>query len=333
MEAIPEDRDRFDPERQALDEVEDGGGSALNVACALAAAGWRVVTAGMVGADEAGRAAIEALRRHGVDARIERAAGRRTKQVEVFVERRSGANAFRAVIPDHAAPPWDGSCPEIGGARWLLLDRPGARGIERLRGRRSDGVRSPGSGRENALLLNGPIHRPQAEERWRTALPLLSYLQIPETDQRDGPLSDEPEGSAGRVGGGGAGAGTGASAGASAMLGPATIHRPSAWPPLGEREIEEILSSGLAILARTRGARGAIVHQAGTRAAIEVPSRLGKGELVDPTGAGDAFAAGFLDVRLRGGPVEQAAATASDWAARACRHLGARAWLQGEPPR
>jgi sugar/nucleoside kinase (ribokinase family) len=54
--------------------------------------------------------------------------------------------------------------------------------------------------------------------------------------------------------------------------------------------------------------------------------------VIDPTGAGDAFAAGFLDARIAGATIVDAAQRGVDWAARACRHLGARGWLDAEPP-
>ena len=45
-----------------------------------------------------------------------------------------------------------------------------------------------------------------------------------------------------------------------------------------------------------------------------------------------ALAAGFLDALLDGHSLDQAGDRGVEWAARACRYLGARAWLDQEPP-
>jgi sugar/nucleoside kinase (ribokinase family) len=82
-------------------------------------------------------------------------------------------------------------------------------------------------------------------------------------------------------------------------------------------------------LVRTRGALGAILHDAGG-GSWDLPSRAGA--ILDPTGAGDALAAGLLDGLLRGDGAREALERGLDWAARACRHLGARGWLDHEPP-
>ncbi len=80
---------------------------------------------------------------------------------------------------------------------------------------------------------------------------------------------------------------------------------------------------------RTRGKSGVLVHSSDTEA-LRVPAR--EIELLDPTGAGDAFTAGFLDGMMSGASLRESADRGIDWSARACRHLGARGWLDHEPP-
>ncbi len=76
----------------------------------------------------------------------------------------------------------------------------------------------------------------------------------------------------------------------------------------------------------TRGADGSLAFDGRTwwRAAAELA------EVVDTTGAGDAFAAGFLDARLDGPDVDQAMITAARHAALACGYFGA--WPQEPSP-
>lgn len=78
------------------------------------------------------------------------------------------------------------------------------------------------------------------------------------------------------------------------------------------------LTSGPSVVVVTMGADGAIasdgnrvVHQPAIGTAI-----------VDTTGAGDSFIAGFIAARLDGLPLDVAMLTASEWAAATCAHLG-----------
>jgi sugar/nucleoside kinase (ribokinase family) len=98
---------------------------------------------------------------------------------------------------------------------------------------------------------------------------------------------------------------------------------------LAAEDITAILATGVRLLVRTRGAHGVVVHTA-EGLTVELPAA--PTETVDPTGAGDAFAAGFLDALLDGLDPAASAQRGLNWAARACRHLGARAWLDHEPP-
>lgn len=73
-------------------------------------------------------------------------------------------------------------------------------------------------------------------------------------------------------------------------------------------------------IALTMGEHGSIVGSAGALA--RVPSQ--RTELVDPTGAGDSFGAGFLVGLAAGLPPESAAAQGAAMAARAVSQVGAR---------
>ena len=83
----------------------------------------------------------------------------------------------------------------------------------------------------------------------------------------------------------------------------------------GTSELAELVGgSGAETLARrcaARGPREVIVRDATTVGALTADGRwiemeVGREPAVDPIGAGDAFNAGYLAVRLRGGPVEDA---------------------------
>lgn len=81
------------------------------------------------------------------------------------------------------------------------------------------------------------------------------------------------------------------------------------------------LAESFALVALTRGEQGALVA-AHRGPVLEVPARAVRS--VDPTGAGDAFIAGFLDTWLRTGDALAAAETAVFVAARAVMVVGGR---------
>ncbi len=89
---------------------------------------------------------------------------------------------------------------------------------------------------------------------------------------------------------------------------------------------EAAIAGGARLAVVTCGAAGSLAHDGRTwwRAGA-VPA-----EVVDTTGAGDSYAAAFLDARLAGADVDQAMAAASASAARACAHRGA--WRQDPVP-
>lgn len=93
-----------------------------------------------------------------------------------------------------------------------------------------------------------------------------------------------------------------------------------------ERIAAEAVGGGAALAVVTCGARGSLAFDGRTTwrtAAVPV-------DVVDTTGAGDAYAAGFLHARLAGADVDQAMGAAAGHAARACTHFGA--WPQEPGP-
>ncbi len=93
-----------------------------------------------------------------------------------------------------------------------------------------------------------------------------------------------------------------------------------------ERIAEAAVEGGAALAVVTCGADGSIAFDGRTNwrvAAVPV-------EVVDTTGAGDAYAAGFLHARLAGADVDQAMSAASEHAAKACTHFGG--WPQEPGP-
>lgn len=285
-------------ESTARDWISDGGGSALNTACALAVAGRRVLAVGRVGDDTEGHFCVDALERRGVVTQIEVVPGRTTKRNHLYVEHVTGGTAFQAFVPPLCVPPWEEDPDGLLDASILWLDRMAAPTPGWLRRRRE------ASGLLNGWNRNSPTFRGPAAERVRAALGMIDLLQVPEGGAGESVPLHEPE-VRGR------------------------IHSPAPMPPMPDAEIESIFDAGVGILLRTRGAEGVLVQARGgmPTAVAAIPI-----DVVDPTGAGDAFAAGFLDALLDGAAIADAARRGVDWAARACRHLGARGWLDFEPP-
>ena len=81
------------------------------------------------------------------------------------------------------------------------------------------------------------------------------------------------------------------------------------------------LSGKVGTLVMTRGAEGAIAVESGER--VDVPAAPADA-IVDTTGAGDQFAAGFLAGRLRGRPLRQCLEAGAVAAAEVISHFGAR---------
>ena len=86
-------------------------------------------------------------------------------------------------------------------------------------------------------------------------------------------------------------------------------------------ECIEALRTNVRTLVITRGASGAVAVENGERAEIAAP-RVER--VVDTTGAGDLFAAGFLAARCRGRPLKACLETGALAAAEVISHFGAR---------
>lgn len=83
----------------------------------------------------------------------------------------------------------------------------------------------------------------------------------------------------------------------------------------------DVLSKKVGTLVVTRGANGALGHQEG--ATIEIAAAPVE-QVVDTTGAGDLFAAGFLAARCRGRNLRDCLETGAACAAEIISHFGAR---------
>jgi fructoselysine 6-kinase len=81
----------------------------------------------------------------------------------------------------------------------------------------------------------------------------------------------------------------------------------------------DALGGGAELAVVTRGALGAIAYP-GTGGPISVPAV--PASIVDTTGAGDSFIAGFIAATARGTPVEVGLFAGASWAAVTCGHRG-----------
>lgn len=89
-------------------------------------------------------------------------------------------------------------------------------------------------------------------------------------------------------------------------------------PSEGELETLGLSADSAPLVCTTLGARGARIHHNGASALVAAP----EADEVDPTGAGDTFAAAFAVATLHGAEPVEAARAAAHLAARAVEHLG-----------
>ncbi|ASY65281.1 putative sugar kinase protein (plasmid) [Sinorhizobium sojae CCBAU 05684] len=85
-----------------------------------------------------------------------------------------------------------------------------------------------------------------------------------------------------------------------------------------ERLIHDFLARGARLAVITRGARGSCASDAVERASVGVRPV----EVVDTTGAGDSFIAGFIVTHLEGRCLVKCLEKGRDLAARTCTHVG-----------
>jgi sugar/nucleoside kinase (ribokinase family) len=98
---------------------------------------------------------------------------------------------------------------------------------------------------------------------------------------------------------------------------------------LGEAEIPRLAAGRLRYVVYKRGARGGVLYDLRDGRTIAWPARADA--LVDPTGAGDAFAAGVLAGWLRGEPHDRALQRGVVGASFALEAWGPAALLRAEP--
>ena len=252
-----------------------GGGQAANTAAWLAVAGARVALVGRVGADAAGRDAVDDLGALGVETRLSVDSERSTGTCVVVVapdgERTmfpdAGANGGLAVadLPDDLFEAGD----HLHVAGYALL-RDGSRGaalsaVERAGAAGMTVSVDPSS----AALLSGGLRR----------LGKGVGLVVP----------NELEAEA-----------------LTGVSGPAAAAR--------------VLAESFAEVVVTLGEGGAMWTDGSELLQVAAPAA----DVVDTTGAGDAFAAGLLAARVRGAGPEEALEAGCALAARAVRVTGAR---------
>lgn len=82
--------------------------------------------------------------------------------------------------------------------------------------------------------------------------------------------------------------------------------------------LERFLSAGVEVAVVTRGAKGSLAATRHGRAEAGIRAV----DVVDTTGAGDSFIAGFLSAHVGGAPLRDALHSGRDRAALACSHIG-----------
>jgi len=82
--------------------------------------------------------------------------------------------------------------------------------------------------------------------------------------------------------------------------------------------IDRFLAAGVGVAVVTRGANGSVAVTGNERAGTGIKPV----EVIDTTGAGDSFIAGFLSTHLQGGSLQAAVEAGRDQAALACSHVG-----------
>ncbi|MBS2963772.1 carbohydrate kinase family protein [Actinocrinis puniceicyclus] len=281
----------------------EGGGAAANTAAWLAGLGVRTVLLGRVGDDAAGRSATGALRAAGVETRFAVDRERPTGTVIVLVE----PGGERTMVPDAGAnaalAAEDLPTQVFRRAAHLHLSgytllRPGSRGA---------GLAALGLARAAGMTVSvdaasaGPLEAAGAARflSWIGGIEIL-FANLPEARTL-------------------ARASQGPSTAVTAAVGSSPLVH-GAQP----RTIGSVLTEHCRLAVVKLGAEGALACTSGGECEHVGAVPLDPGAAVDSTGAGDAFAAGFLRAWLAGRPVGDALRSGSALAARAVSGVGAR---------
>lgn len=83
-------------------------------------------------------------------------------------------------------------------------------------------------------------------------------------------------------------------------------------------QLERLLGDGVPLAVVTRGSKGSVVSDGTARFEVGIKPV----EVVDTTGAGDSFIAGFLAFRIAGKPLPDCLAAGRDQASLTCTHVG-----------
>jgi ribokinase len=275
-----------------------GGGAGANAAAWLAHAGARVTLCGVVGADDAGDARLAELHAAGVTCAVRRAGGARTGSIVVISDGHQrtmladrGANLLLTAADVDAALARAADAVHLHLSGYALLDaasRPAARhALAAARGL-STSVDAASA---------GPLRRVGGPEflSWVRGTTLL--------------LANADE--------------------ANALVSPAMTTDFRAAPGgaagcHGRVEAPEVVAAALAEVAGMAvvklGGSGAVAARGTQTASVPAPVT----DVVDPTGAGDAFAAGFLMAWLSGESLEVALRAGARLGAEAVSRVGAR---------
>jgi sugar/nucleoside kinase (ribokinase family) len=281
----------------------EGGGAAANTASWLAGLGARSVLLGRVGDDQAGRAAADGLRADGVETRFAVDRQRPTGTVIVLVE----PGGERTMVPDpgaNEALTADDLPAEVFGpgahlhlSGYTLL-RPSSReaGMAAL-----DLARAAGMTVSVDAASVGPLETAGAE-RFLAWINGIDVLFANQSEART--LA--------------AAAHSPTAAVAAAVESSATIRR------LNSVSAARAIAEHCGVAVVKLGALGALACSSSGDYEYVDAVALGADAAIDSTGAGDAFAAGFLLPWLTGSPLADALRSGCALAARAVRVIGAR---------
>jgi sugar/nucleoside kinase (ribokinase family) len=261
-----------------------GGGSAANTACWLASVGIETVLIGSVGMDMPGRAAVDALREQGVRLSLKFDADRPTGTVVVLVD----PDGERTMVPDAGANsgllPKDLPTEEFSAGRHLHLSGYTLLNPES----RGAGIAALELARSRGMTTSVDVASagPLAEVGPERFLDWIGnpFVLFANRDE-------------------------------------AAVLTGIDDPAEATRALTELCDQVVVKL----GAEGVVRHDALFDRSIRVPAvEVAVVDVVDTTGAGDAFAAGYLAAWMRDADPEDALAAGCELAARVIRQVGGR---------